>query len=470
MAPAPMPGRALRISWRDDRSIGILRLAMRRSLNAVLLGTFTLRFSTGLTGALLVYYLADLEAFGAGREVTAFEVGMLTAAFFLAELILSPLFGTLSDRLGSRPVMQLGPIFGAVAVVMTALTTDLLLLGTTRWLEGAAAAASIPSILGYIALATSHDEGLRGRTVAQFEAATLAGLGLGLVAAGGLWALLDRNAFYLNAVLYGVSLLIYRYGVTESRAGSTEVAHREAAELRAGGVAGVAHEFNLGRYRRLLASPSVWLLAPTWIAVNAFIGAWTSQSIFQLVDERRPGFEDQLLMGGYAPLQVSIGLGVALVVFFAGLFYWGNRFKRYRRTTIMAIGVAGGLLMVGAAFALNHAETWAAIARIALGVLAAVGLFVLAGATPAALGMLADISEEHPADRGAIMGLYSVFLAVGQVVGSLSGGGAAEWLGVDGLLLVSAGLLLIALVPLRWLRGSEHLVGLRPGVARPAAG
>ena len=443
---------------------------MRRSLNAVLIGTFTLRFSTGLTGALLVYYLADLEEFGAGREVTAFEVGMLTAAFFLAELILSPLFGMLSDRLGSRPVMQLGPIFGAVAVVMTALTADLLLLGATRWLEGAAAAASIPSILGYIALATSHDEGLRGRTVAQFEAATLAGLGLGLVAAGGLWALLDRNAFYLNAVLYGISFLIYRYGVTESREGSREVARREAEELGAGGVAGVARGFDFGRYRRLLSSPSVWLLAPTWIAVNAFIGAWTSQSIFQLVDERRPGFEDQLLMGGFAPVQVSIGLGVALVVFFAGLFYWGNRFKRYRRTTIMAIGVGGGLLMVGAAFALNHAETWGAPARIGLGVVAAGGLFVLAGATPAALGMLADISEEHPDDRGAIMGLYSVFLAVGQVVGSLSGGGAAEWLGVDGLLLVSAGLLLVALVPLRWLRGSEHLVGLRPGVARPAAG
>jgi MFS family permease len=443
---------------------------MRRSLNAVLIGTFTLRFSTGLTGALLVYYLADLEGFGAGREVTAFEVGMLTAAFFLAELILSPLFGMLSDRLGSRPVMQLGPIFGAVAVVMTALTADLLLLGATRWLEGAAAAASIPSILGYIALATSHDEGLRGRTVAQFEAATLAGLGLGLVAGGGLWTLLDRNAFYLNAVLYGISFIIYRYGVTESPAGSTEVAHRETEELGAGGVAGVARGFNLARYRRLLSSPSVWLLAPTWIAVNAFIGAWTSQSIFQLVDERRPGFEDQLLMGGFAPLVVSIGLGVALVVFFGGLFYWGNRFKRYRRTTIMAIGVGGGLLMVGAAFALNHAETWGAIARIGLGVVAAGGLFVLAGATPAALGMLADISEEHPDDRGAIMGLYSVFLAVGQVVGSLSGGGAAEWLGVDGLLLVSAGLLLVALVPLRWLRGSEHLVGLRPGVARPAAG
>ncbi len=443
---------------------------MNRSINAVLIGTFTLRFSTGLTGALLVYYLAELDAFGAGRDVTAFELGLLAAAFYVAELVLSPIFGMLSDRLGSRPVMQIGPIFGAVAVVMTALTTDLVLLGGTRWLEGAAAAASIPSILGYIALATSHDEGLRGRTVANFEAATLAGIGLGLVAAGGLWELLDRNAFYLNAVLYGVSFLIYRYGVTESRPGTSADTQREAEEIGAGGVTGVAHGFSLGRYRQVLTSQSVWLLAPTWIAVNAFLGAWTSQSIFQLVDERRPGFENQLLMGGFAPLQVSIGLAVSMIVFFAGLFYWGSRFKRYRRTTIMAIGIGGGLLMVAATVGLNHSETWGVIARIGLGLVTAGGLFVLAGATPAALGMLADISEEHPADRGVIMGLYSVFLAIGQVVGSLAGGGAAEWLGVDGLLLVSAGLLIVALLPLRWLRGSEHLVGLRPGVARPVAG
>ena len=76
---------------------------MRRSLNAVLIGTFTLRFSTGLTGALLVYYLAELDAFGAA-EVTPFQLGLLTAAFYVAELTLSPLFGMLSDRLGSRPV------------------------------------------------------------------------------------------------------------------------------------------------------------------------------------------------------------------------------------------------------------------------------------------------------------------------------------------------------------------------------
>ena len=441
---------------------------MRRSLAAVLIGTFTLRFSTGLTGALLVFYLADLEAFGAG-EVTALEVGLLTAAFYLAELVLSPLFGMLSDRIGSRSVMQYGPIFGAVAVVMTALTTDLYLLGVTRWLEGAAAAASIPSILGFIAVATSRDEALRGRTVARFEAATLAGLGLGLVAAGALWTALERNAFYLNAVLYGVSYLIYRFGVTESGRDPSVDAERETEELGAGGVTALARGFDFGRYRRVLANPAVWLLAPTWIAVNGFIGAWMSQSIFQLVDEPSAGFEDQRLMGGFEPVQVSIGLAAALLVFFAGLFYWGNRFKRYRRTTIMGIGILGGIGMVVAVFGLNHADGTLAVLQLPLAIGAAAGLFVLAGATPAALGMLADISEQHPADRGVIMGLYSVFLAIGQVVGSLLGGAAAQWMGIDGLLVASALLLVLGLLPLRWLRGSEHLVTRSESPIAPAA-
>ena len=71
----------------------------------------------------------------------------------------------------------------------------------------------------------------------------------------------------------------------------------------------------------------------------------------------------------------------------------------------------------------------------------AVGLFVLAGATPAALGLLADVSERFPADRGAIMGLYSVFLAIGQIIGSLIGGFAADWRGIDGMLIATVGLL-----------------------------
>jgi predicted MFS family arabinose efflux permease len=58
------------------------------------------------------------------------------------------------------------------------------------------------------------------------------------------------------------------------------------------------------------------------------------------------------------------------------------------------------------------------------------------------------------------MGLYSVFLAVGQIIGSLVGGVAADARGIDGLLLATFVLLAVALLPLWRLRAYEHRAGL----------
>lgn len=164
-------------------------------------------------------------------------------------------------------------------------------------------------------------------------------------------------------------------------------------------------------------------------------------------------------MGRVDPLQISLGLLAAGVVFFAGLAYWGERFRTMRRTTILFYGILGGGAVVAAVAVINHSNGLSPLLRIAAGAVAVGGLFVLAGATPAALGMLADISEAFPADRGAIMGLYSVFLALGQIVGSLVGGIAADWRGIDGIILATGLALVIALIPLGRLRAVEHLIG-----------
>ena len=413
---------------------------MQRSLWAVIVGTFTLRFSTGLTGAMLVYYLADLPRHG-GQQVDAIVLGFFTASFFAAELILSPFFGAFADRVGYHRVMQLGPLFGAVAVILTGATTSLLLLGATRWLEGASTAASVPAILGFLALATVGDEALRGRAVARFEAATLAGLGSGIVAAGLVYTALGNVAFYANALLYGVSWAIYHFGVADPRVGPGDAAPGERTTL--------------ARYLEILRGAHVWLLAPTWIALNAAIGLWTTQALFQLIRDPKAAFVDQLLMQGFTPLAVSGGLAVGLVIFFAGLVYWGNRFKFLRRTTIIGYGIAGGAVLAGAALALNHGAGLPLPVLATFGVMIVAGLFVLAGATPAALGLLADMSEPYPRERGAIMGLYSVFLAVGQIVGALVGGAAADMRGIDGILVATLVLLAIAVLPLWRLRAYE---------------
>ena len=155
---------------------------VNRSISAVLLGTFTLRFSTGLTGGLLVYYLDALPEYG-GVEVASTTVGILTATYFLAELVLSRLrvpVGSLrrAPDHADRPDFRSG---GSPDHRRHGEPVD-------HWRHapagGRRGGGSIPSILGYIALATSGDQSIRGRAVSRFEAATLLGIGFGIVAAG----------------------------------------------------------------------------------------------------------------------------------------------------------------------------------------------------------------------------------------------------------------------------------------------
>lgn len=433
---------------------------MDRPLWAVLAGTFSLRFSTGLTGAMLGVYLATLPEHG-GPVVGAIVLGVFGALFYLAELVLSPIFGILSDRQGHHRVMLYGPIFGAVAVIMTGFTADLglpaplavllapitgslVVLGLTRLLEGASTAASIPSILGYIAAVTAGDELLRGKAAARFEGATLLGLGAGFGAAPVTFALFGPTAFFLNAVLYALSFLVF---LTVKG----PAADRDAA------AAAKAPHVGFGRYAELLRNSHVWLLAPTWIAVNASIGLWFSQSIFQFA-QANPDFPNQSLMRGFSAVQISAAVVVIGIIFGLGLLYWGNRFKNTRRTSIILYGILGGGGLVGAGIVVNHGVSLPLVALLAAAAVAAFGLFVMAGATPAALGLLADISERYPDDRGAIMGLYSVFLAVGQIIGALIGGFAAEGAGIDGMLVATGVLLLVALLPLARLRRAEDPV------------
>ncbi len=440
---------------------------MERSVWAVTFATFTLRFATGLTGALLVFYLADLPQHG-GPPVGPFVVAAMTALFFLAELILSPPFGILADRVGHHRVMQVGPLFGLAAVILTAVTAELHLpgsvvialpvlvgslplLGLTRILEGASTAASVPSVLGFLAWVTSGDEALRGRASARFEAATIAGLAGGFAAAGPVWTVLGPTGFLANAFVYVAALLLYRYTIPRDQAAAP----------------GQRRTLGWAHYRRILGRSRVWLLAPTWIALNAALGLYTSQTLFQLIRTPDAGVSDQALVGGLDAWQVTAAFVFGGIVFFVGLWYWGGRFVSTRRTTIIFYGVLGGTLFVVSALLLNHAGDASLWLRASLLVGLGAGLFLIAGATPAALGLLADISESFPLDRGAIMGLYSVFLALGQIIGAFVGAAAAEAWALDGILAATLLLMTVALLPLARLRRFELQIDATLALARP---
>jgi len=83
-------------------------------------------------------------------------------------------------------------------------------------------------------------------------------------------------------------------------------------------------------------------------------------------------------------------------------------------------------------------------------------IFFIASATPAALGFLADVSERYHTDRSAVMGLYSIFLGLGQVIGVKVAGELATVAGVDGLVYATLGFLAVAGGFLLVLRRVEH--------------
>ena len=428
---------------------------MSRSIVSMLAATFVLRVSTSITAGLLVFFVNDLTRGSGGGQGS---IAILHGGFYATELTGAIAFGILADRYGRKVIMLLGPLFGSVAVLMTGMTTMMPVLFVTRLLEGSSTAASIPSTLGFIAAETADDEALRGRVVSLFELVSLGGmLAVGPALSGVLWDALGRPAFFLNCGIYLVALVLYAYGVSE--------APREKAVETSAPKEGRATG-ELSRYWRIATSRSVLLFAPTWLAINAVLGLWGNQAPLLLTGNKHD--PSQFLMQGASPTAIGIGEAVFAVFLGLGLLFWGTVYARFRRTTLLLCGVVAFVVLTVDVLAINH---YGGVSLPLLCILVVVGLFalfMLSGATPAALGLLADVSEGFHEDRSAIMGLYSVFLGLGQVIGALVGGLAASWKGIDGLIVATGVLLTIGLVALLNLRAQEA-AGVLGGLPETAA-
>ena len=394
--------------------------AFDRSLIAALVAIFILRTASGAMGVLVSLYLKSLGVSGT-------VAGLFSAAFYAVELVASPVFGAWSDRHGRKWFMMLGPIFGGTAVVITALTANIPVLLFTRLLEGLSAASSVPSALSYISDASDRSVRLRGRVVSIFEIATIGGLALGGVVAGVMWDRFGRVAFAYDALIYLVSLGIFAWGVS----GVREVAHA------------ASQHGALRDYVRLFRDPHLLSFAPAWLAVNAILGVWVNLLPFLM-----SGLDDphQNLVGGFSGTVIGLVLATFIFIFAGGILIWGFFFSHVSRARVMLLGGVGLLFGIGAAYGINHLPPDDTFLIWPLLLVLLVSLFMESGFTPAALGYLADLSTRFPAHRGAIMGLYSVLLALGQSLGTAIGGRFADWRGADGIILWTLILNVIAVV------------------------
>lgn len=358
-------------------------------------------------------------------------------AFFIVELTLAPVMGALSDRWGRRLFLTIGPVFGLLHVTLlffTPVRNGLPYLLCLQILAGISSAMQVPAVLGYLADYTVENQWLRMRVMSLYELATSAGLAAGVVLGGFTWDHFERSSFGLLALGYlsvaGCMLLVPKV--------------RQLIEY------GTVRALAL-RYWRVLRSPRLFIFIPAWISICALVGVWlSSQLVFILSSSRRE--PHQFLMGILSTHggggRLSLIMGAFVLFFGLCLLFWAFFLNRVPRLLLMLASITGVYLAVIALAGLNHTGVGNGPLPGLWIILLVVGVFAETSFAPAALAYLADISEEAAKDRGMLMGLYSVFLGLGQLFGSGLGGLFAQAWGFDGLIYLTAILGFIALVSL----------------------
>ncbi len=442
------------------QAVASVRLARRRiagalirSLIAVLVGSLILRLASQATGQMTQFYLGYISH--NFHHISHTTRGYVIASFFITELVGSLVLGAMSDRYGRKLFIMLGPAFGVIAVQLTAMTSVLWLLVLARLLEGLSTGSSIPSTLGYISEATVGRPSLRARVMGMFEITLVGGIALGAVIGGYLWKFLDSPrtvagitmqspAFSIIGLVYLISLAVFAWGLKDVSRRSSVADAEKTDPSRAG-----ALRTKLKHYYEVFKSPPVWMFIPAWLSIFSVIGIWTNNSVGLLTGEH---FKGQGLTGTVTPESFGNGFAALAVFFAVGVLAWSFVLARFRKTNVMLIGTLSLFALLLTVFGLNHLGSFSSsFYYLLLGALL-IEVLVMSGFTPAALTYLADVTENYAADRGSIMGLYSVFLGVGQLIGTSIGGYFADWNGVDGLILLSAilgGITAISLLALR---------------------
>jgi DHA1 family multidrug resistance protein-like MFS transporter len=128
----------------------------------------------GLVMPIIPFYM---ELLGAGGT----ELGLLVASYAVMRLIFGPIWGSLSDRVGRKPILMIGVLGYGITMIGFGLATQLWMMFAARILAGILSSATAPTTMAYISDTTSEED--RG-----------GGMGM-LGAAGGLGAIFGPAVF-----------------------------------------------------------------------------------------------------------------------------------------------------------------------------------------------------------------------------------------------------------------------------------
>jgi MFS family permease len=118
-----------------------------------------------------------LESFGAAGWL----IGAVLASYFLVQMLVSPLWGRVSDRIGRKPVLIICGVLSAVSMVVYGISHSVVLILLSRVLSGCGG-ANVVAAQAY--LSDTTDDEARTGAMGRVGSAITAGLVLGPVAGG----------------------------------------------------------------------------------------------------------------------------------------------------------------------------------------------------------------------------------------------------------------------------------------------
>ena len=395
--------------------------------------------ATAIMLGLNLYYISEYI-----HPVSAIVVGFIGTGYRIAEFIGDPTFGALSDKIGRKPLLIIGSLLSAVVVYFYSATTSLAAIFILLTIEGLSAAIRAPAMLSFLSDATGTSEKLRGRVMGFHQVTVLGGMVIGFAWGGWLWDSMGRSAFRIISILYLSGACIISLFVFE------RMRYEKPQKI------------NIRGYWDLIVKPDTLKFLPSWLAMSAIFGAWISQAVFQLSGNSIN--TGQELVGNFSGETIGFIFAIAAIIIATGTISWGFLVGKFKTMTIMFFSSIGVYLICISLTLINHPMLTVKIGGNASQgisvILLALGLFIVSGFTPAAFTYLADLTDSIISERGIIVGVYYLFLSIGQLLGAWLGGVSAQILQIDGLILLTLGLVTInvaSLISIRFSR-SKNIV------------
>jgi len=351
-----------------------------------------------------------VDRLGAGGR----ELGLLTATAALTELIFGPMWGSISDRTGRRPILMLGLLGYGLSSLLFGLATQLWMLFVFRALSGVLSAATMSTAMAYIGDSTSDED--RGGGMGILGAAMGLGLILGPGFGGWLATISLPTPFFAAAALSLLTLVLVFILLPESL---SPEARRQAE--------GKVRTVQFGELWRALFSPIGILL---FMAFLASFGLANFEAVFGLY---------ALEKFDYGPERVGTILAVVGLVSTVGKVFTGSLTRRWGDAAVIKTSLFTGSIGF---LVLLLANTYPTI-------LLATGFFVLSKTflRPAVMSLT---SKRAAVGQGAAMGLSNSFMSLGRIVGPIWAGFIFD-VNVNSPYLSGAAILFIGfLVSLMW--------------------